>query len=152
MKKKNYWFSYFQSTHRYQKWPVKYYFWWLRYMIVRINNRVQLSIYSTSALFHKYCVVIMKYRWICKFLILSECPSLSETLSALLELIVYFVLPCVIAILYFHSSCNTYLTLNLFYCLKVHTSTLHLHVIVDWQCMWDSHWRLFSWINMPIVV
>ena len=89
------------------KWPVKYYFWWLRYMIVRINNRVQLSIYSTSSLFHKYCVVIMKYRWICKFLILSECPSLSETLSALLELIVYFVLLWVIAILYFHSLSNT---------------------------------------------
>ena len=32
--------------------PVRYYFWWLGYMITRLWNWVQLSIYSTRALFH----------------------------------------------------------------------------------------------------
>ena len=45
-----------------------------------IFYRVQLSISSTRALFHKYCVA-MKYRWICKFLILNESPPLRIILS-----------------------------------------------------------------------
>ena len=36
-----------------------------------------MSIYFIKALFHKY-VVAMKYRLICKFLILSESPSLNK--------------------------------------------------------------------------
>ena len=35
-------------------WPVKYYFWWFWYIITRLYDRVQLSIYSTMALLNKY--------------------------------------------------------------------------------------------------
>ena len=43
--------------------PVKYYFWQIQYMVTRLYDRFQLSIYSISAFFHKYFVA-MKYRWI----------------------------------------------------------------------------------------
>ena len=42
-------------------WPVKYYLWRFGYMITRLQDRVQLSIYSTRALYIKYFVA-MKYR------------------------------------------------------------------------------------------
>jgi len=35
-------------------------------MITKLYDQVQLSIYSTKALFHKYSVAL-KYRWICVF-------------------------------------------------------------------------------------
>ena len=57
--------------------PVKYYLWRFWYTFTRLLDRGQLSIYSTRALFHKY-LVAMKYRWISKFLILSESPSLRD--------------------------------------------------------------------------
>jgi len=40
-------------------------------MITRLLNRVQLSVYSTLVLFHKYFVG-MKNRGICKYIVLSE--------------------------------------------------------------------------------
>ena len=55
--------------------PVKYYFSWFRHMLPRLKDRLLLSIYFTSALLHKNSVA-MKYRWICKILILSESPPL----------------------------------------------------------------------------
>ena len=42
--------------------PVKYYFWRFWYRITRLCNLVQLSIYSTRALFRKYFVA-MKFRF-----------------------------------------------------------------------------------------
>ena len=53
-------------------------------MIIRLYDRVRLSIYSTSALFHKYFVG-MKYRQICKFLILSA-PLTNSNLMHLVSL------------------------------------------------------------------
>ena len=58
-------------------WSVKYYFWRVWYMITRLRYLVQLSIYYTRALVHKYCVA-MKYRWICVLLVLGENPTLIE--------------------------------------------------------------------------
>jgi len=43
-------------------------------LTILVYDRVQLSIYSTRALFHKYCVT-MKYTRMCKCLILSERPQ-----------------------------------------------------------------------------
>ena len=58
-------------------WPDKYHFWRVRYVVTRLWNLVQLYmyIYSTRALFCR-CFVVMKYRWICQFLALSESPPL----------------------------------------------------------------------------
>ena len=49
-------------------------------MITRLWNLVQLSIYSTRGLFHKYFVAT-KYRGICQFLDMSESPSLMQLYS-----------------------------------------------------------------------
>jgi len=49
-------------------------------MIIRIKDQVQLSISSTRAYFHKYCLD-MKYRYICKLFILSESPSSTKWLN-----------------------------------------------------------------------
>ena len=58
-------------------WHVKYYLLWFQYMITRLKDLVQLSISSTNGLFYTF-IVAMKYRWIYKFLIVSESPSLNE--------------------------------------------------------------------------
>ena len=38
--------------------PVKYYFWRFGYMIPRLYDWVQLSVYSTKVLFYKNCVAM----------------------------------------------------------------------------------------------
>ena len=48
---------------------------WTKQNKWKLWNLVQLSIYSTRALFCKYFVA-MKYRWICKFLVLSKSSPL----------------------------------------------------------------------------
>ena len=67
--------SYFKIAHKYYTifydWPVKYYVWVFGYMIARLYDRVQLSIYSTRAVVHKYFVA-MRYRWIWLFLIFER--------------------------------------------------------------------------------
>ena len=45
-------------------WPINHDFWRFLYMITRLQDWVQLSLYSTKALMHKYFVA-EKYRWIC---------------------------------------------------------------------------------------
>ena len=52
-------------------------FLWFQYMITRLKDLVQLSISSTNAIFYKF-IVAMKYRWIYKFMIVSESPSLNK--------------------------------------------------------------------------
>ena len=51
-------------------------------MIIKIKDQIQLSIYSTRALFHKYFVAL-NHRWICIFYIVRESPSLILFLSML---------------------------------------------------------------------
>ena len=58
------WCSFFQmraSTNVFHDRPVNYYLEGFRYMITRLSDRVQLSVYSTEALFYMY-VLAMKYR------------------------------------------------------------------------------------------
>ena len=58
-------FFYFQITgqykHSFMTYPLTNTFCEFRYMITRLKNSVQMSIFSTRALFHKY-LVAMKYR------------------------------------------------------------------------------------------
>ena len=75
------WFSYLQIARKYLQSfmtdPLNIIFDDFGIMMSRLLYRVQLSIYSTRALFHKN-LVAMENRLICKFLILSESPSLRE--------------------------------------------------------------------------
>jgi len=74
-------------------------------MIIRLLDSIQLSKYSTRALFHKYFVV-MKYRSICQFWVLSESPPLKK-----------------------HPYTIDFLSImNIHLSLKCHDKYIHLHV------------------------
>jgi len=54
-----------------------------------------LSIYSTRALFHKYCAA-MKYCWICCCFVLSESPSLKVCYMKIFRMVILHWTQCLI--------------------------------------------------------
>ena len=68
------WFFYFQIDCKYKQflWLTQLF---LSFLVYDSYAMILSSVYSTRTLFHKYFVA-MKSKWICKFLIVSESPSL----------------------------------------------------------------------------
>ena len=119
-------------------WLTHFYFWQIRYMI----SGVQLSLYSTRALFHKYFVAI-KYRWICIFFVLSESPPFIYKFDQITLKLHVWEWKCVVFIVYW--CCHRVILIAELYC----TCIQYMKITNSWpSCIYIKSIDI-SWTKLP---